>query len=180
MKFLIQNQYATDNTNIAVFSLLGYLFSFTETTFINYHDPVTLETLGTFNLRKLDLRASSVLTRPSKSSIKCLLWNVNRLYLSSTLGEADNFPEDAFCQTQTAHGHFDEDGTFWNIMACMESPAPTVAYYPYKIPNARRTGPDQFENRPSKEEFLASIIFGEPFHNTDIEDYSIHYHHMTS
>ena len=55
MKFLIQNQYATDNTNIAVFSLLGYLFSFTETTFINYHDPVTLETLGTFNLRKFYL-----------------------------------------------------------------------------------------------------------------------------
>ena len=52
MKFLIENQYATDNTNIAVFSLLGYLFSFTETTFVNYHDPVTLETLGTFNLRK--------------------------------------------------------------------------------------------------------------------------------
>ena len=56
MKFLIENQYATDNTNIAVFSLLGYLFSFTETTFINYHDPVTLETLGTFNLRKLVIR----------------------------------------------------------------------------------------------------------------------------
>ena len=55
MKFLIKNQYATDNTNIAVFSLLGYLFSFTETTFINYHDPVTLETLGTFNLRKFYL-----------------------------------------------------------------------------------------------------------------------------
>ena len=52
--------------------------------------------------------------------------SVNR-FLSSTSGEADNFPEGAFCQTQTAHGHFDEDGTFWNIMACIVSPAPTVA-----------------------------------------------------
>ena len=51
--------------------------------------------------------------------------SVNR-FLSSTSGEADNFPEGAFCQTQTAHGHFDEDGTFWNIMACIVSPAPTV------------------------------------------------------
>ena len=52
MKFLFDVGYATDNTNIGVHSLHGYLFSFTETTFINYHDPVTLETIGTFNLRK--------------------------------------------------------------------------------------------------------------------------------
>ena len=66
-------------------------------------------------------------------------------------------------------------------MACMVQPAPTVAYYPYKIPNARRSGPNQFENPPSKEEFLSSIEFGEPFHNTDKEgDLTIHYHHMTS
>ena len=95
-------------------------------------------------------------------------------------GDADNFPEGAFCQTQTAHGHFDADGTFWNIMACIVKPAPTVAYFPYKIPNAQRFGPHQFDNPPSQEEFLASIIFGEPFFNTDKEDGSIHYHHMTS
>ena len=67
-------------------SLHGYLFSFTETTFINYHDPVTLETIGTFNMR-----------------------------------EAKTFPTDAFCQTQTAHGHFDDQGSFWNVMGCMRA-----------------------------------------------------------
>ena len=68
----------------AVHSIHGYLFSFTETTFINYHDPVTLKTIGTFNMR-----------------------------------EAKTFPKDAFCQTQTAHGHYDDQGSFWNVMGCM-------------------------------------------------------------
>jgi len=152
MKFLIEEQYATDNTNIAVHSLHGYLFSFTETTFINYHDPVTLETIGTFNMR-----------------------------------EAKTFPKDAFCQTQTAHGHFDDQGSFWNVMGCMrgsdseDHPGPHVAYYPYKIPNAQRSGPNQFENPLPKQDFLDSIIFGDPFFNTDkYGDFSIHYHHMTS
>ena len=92
----------------AVHSIHGYLFSFTETTFINYHDPVTLETIGTFNMR-----------------------------------EAKTFPKDAFCQTQTAHGHYDDQGSFWNVMGCMrgsdseDHPGPHVAYYPYKIPNAQ-------------------------------------------
>ena len=89
-------------------SIHGYLFSFTETTFINYHDPVSLETIGTFNMR-----------------------------------EAKTFPKDAFCQTQTAHGHYDDQGSFWNVMGCMrgsdseDHPGPHVAYYPYKIPNAQ-------------------------------------------
>ena len=57
--------------------------------------------------------------------------------------EAKTFPKDAFCQTQTAHGHYDDQGSFWNVMGCMrgsdseDHPGPHVAYYPYKIPNAQ-------------------------------------------
>ena len=71
-------------------------------------------------------------------------------------------------------------------MACLEQPdsdwpAPHVAYIPFKIPNARRTGPHQFDNPMPKQEFLDSIVFGDPFYNTQkYEDFAIHYHHMTS
>ena len=60
-----------------------------------------------------------------------------------SLREAKTFPKDAFCQTQTAHGHYDDQGSFWNVMGCMrgsdseDHPGPHVAYYPYKIPNAQ-------------------------------------------
>jgi len=44
-------------------------------------------------------------------------------------GEAGNFPDKVFCQTQTAHGHFDGSGTFWNVMACLEVNSKFATYY---------------------------------------------------
>ena len=42
-----------------------------------------------------------------------------------------------------------------------------VVYQPYRIPNARRTGPNQFDNPVSKEDFLKSIEFGDRIYNTE-------------
>ena len=61
---------------------------------------------------------------------------MNHILINSE--DSKNFPEDVYCLTQTAHGHFDLEGTFWNIMGCMELPtgiipAPRVAYIPFKV-----------------------------------------------
>ena len=114
--------------------------------------------------------------------------------------DSKNFPEGVYCLTQTAHGHFNLKGDFWNIMGCMELPtgiipAPRVAYIPFKvplpfifgnltvifqIPNSARSGPNQFENPVPRQEFLDSIVFGTPFYNTKKADFSFSYFQMFS
>ena len=52
LKFFTEMGFATDNTLIQVTPLAGMLVSMTETTYWNYHDPYTLETLGQIDIKK--------------------------------------------------------------------------------------------------------------------------------
>ena len=130
------NEAITDNTLVMAHPVHGLLLSMTETPFMNFHDPDTLDMIGTADIRKY--------LTPS------LDFSNER----SLLGEAKNFPASSFQGTfQTAHGLIDANGDFWNIMGGLQVfmgvPYKTV-YMPYKIPNAKSSVSQDFTSSISK------------------------------
>ena len=133
--------FPTDNADVSLTKVSGWLVAMTETTLIHLIDPKTLETSHSLDIFN-----------------------------------APNLPEDLQIMTVTAHGHVDNDGTYWNMGTAMDMHGkmiPEVAYFVWKIPVA------DSDVKVSPEEFLASIEFSPSFaHNTDLWDLDARWFHM--
>merc|ERR1712130_114710 len=151
LKFFMEMGFATDNTLIQVTPLGGMLVSMTETTYWNYHDPYTLETLGQIDIKK------------AKNFPKGFFCVTNTAHPHFDLKTGDFW---------NVMGCLD--------LPNEESLVPRTAYITYKIPGAGREAKDMFLNPWTVDELLDRIEFGEPFYNERKTDVFLRYFHMTS
>ena len=143
LKFFMEDESKTDNTMVSLHNLCGNLVAFSETLSLHSIDHVTLETLNSFSVE-----------------------------------QAANYPKDFIGMTHTPHGVFTHDGDFVNMMTglLMEGLSdgvirpPKVAYFMYRIPDAR-------DSSKTIEQLLQSIEFSEPTHNEKLFEMKIGYMH---
>ena len=87
---------------------------------------------------------------------------------------APNFPSDLECTKQSAHGHIDEHGDYYNVFSCLTKPSseygsiPLVAYLPFKIHG---------DNIQPDDDIVSSMIFGIAYFNQNRRDYKTRIFH---
>ena len=98
---------------------------------------------------------------------------------SFSIEDATNFPKEFIGMTQTAHGVYDKNGNFINMVTGMlfeglsdgKIRPPKIAYFIYRVPDARTV-------RRSLSELLECIEFSEPTFNLKQTDFGIRYMHQ--
>ena len=140
-KFFVEPESKTDNTLVSLHSLCGNMVAFSETLSLHSIDKQSLDTLESFSIE-----------------------------------QATNYPKGLIGMTQTPHGMITEEGDFINMMTgiLMDTSngirPPKVAYYMYRIKNAR-------DGKCSIKEILENMEFSEPTYNENKHSLKIGYMH---